>query len=313
MIFKGGYMNKLEKIKRYIQIYGINNFLRHFMKILTNLSALSNWRCRNLVINESDYKYLKKKYGYIVKEFSKENVFSEEIEKKFWTCWLQGEENAPEIVYSCWESFKKYFPDYEFNIITKDNLNEYVQFPDYIEEKFAKGIFGPAHYTDLLRIELLDHYGGIWVDSTVFCTGREFIDMLYLRKSHIFVFKNCLSLDPTTAISSWFICAQQNSNYLKCLKKMLYEYWKNENTLCNYFLFHMFFMLIAECWVDDWKEIPTFSNIPPHIMQQELFDEYSEKRFKELCSISNIHKLTYKLSQYNKDKTNTIYKNILQK
>ena len=47
-----------------------------------------------------------------------------------------------------------------------------------MEEKKKKGIISRTHYSDLLRLEILGNYGGIWLDSTFFCT-KPCIDDLF--------------------------------------------------------------------------------------------------------------------------------------
>lgn len=60
------------------------------------------------------------------------------------------------------------------------------------------------------------------------------------------------------------------------------------------------------------EKVPVFSNVPPHIMQNELFGEYSEKRFAHYVQMGDFHKLTYKFSEY-QDTKNTVYEAILNK
>jgi mannosyltransferase OCH1-like enzyme len=118
---------------------------------------------------------LKRKYKYVIDDF--DNEHKEDIEKtksherKIWMCWMQGLENAPELVRQCYKQIKKNITDREIVLITEENIDEYVSFPSYIQEKYKKGIISHTHFSDLLRIELLCKYGGTWIDSTVFCSG----------------------------------------------------------------------------------------------------------------------------------------------
>ena len=59
-------------------------------------------------------------------------------EKQVWICWLQGMENAPQIVRDCYASVCYWMKDWKITVITADNMNEYVQFPDYIVENGKK-------------------------------------------------------------------------------------------------------------------------------------------------------------------------------
>ena len=101
------------------------------------------------------FKWLEKKYQKDVRV--KKKLKSEEnIQKEYvWFCWLQGIENAPKLVQDCYASIKYWLKDNEIIVITESNYKEYVEFPDYIIEKWKKGIITNTHFSDLLRIELI--------------------------------------------------------------------------------------------------------------------------------------------------------------
>ena len=78
-------------------------------------------------------------------------------------------------------------PDKDIIVLTSKNFLEYVSFPGYIIDKYKKGFIENAHFSDLLRLELLNTYGGLWIDSTVLVTDKindTFFD------NELFVFKN---------------------------------------------------------------------------------------------------------------------------
>ena len=89
---------------------------------------------------------------------------------------------------------------------------------------------------------------------------------------------------------------------------MMFDYWKTNKYLCNYYSFHIFFMIIAELKGEKWKQIPTYSNQPPHILQSELFTDYKEQRLEQILQMSDIHKLSYKFSKEEFQLNNTMYK-----
>lgn len=49
-------------------------------------------------------------------------------------------DNAPDLVKKCYESLKNNLKDKEIILITSENISKYVTFPDYIMEKWEKGI-----------------------------------------------------------------------------------------------------------------------------------------------------------------------------
>ena len=44
--------------------------------------------------------------------------------------------------------------------------------PDYLNEKLKSGALPLAIYTDLMRVALLEHYGGTWMDATILLTDE---------------------------------------------------------------------------------------------------------------------------------------------
>ncbi|MFR2036536.1 MAG: capsular polysaccharide synthesis protein [Anaerobutyricum sp.] len=302
-------MNVL-KIKAKIKQIGFKNFIRDTFNTMTINKVDFNWRCRVLKKDIADYAMLKKKYGYLVNQTDWTAKSTNLISKKIWICWFQGEENAPDIVRMCIASVRKTFNDYDVVVITDKNIDEFIEVPKYIKDKRRKGIIKPAHFSDLIRLELLIKYGGIWLDSTVLANSKILIESILEGKEELFVYQNFKALDSYVKISNWCIVANKSNPYLITVKNMLMDYWKQRNSACNYYIFHIFFMIVAEFKSEEWEKIPVYSSQPPHILQDELFDEYDEKRFNQIMEMSSIHKLSYKFAEEKFEQKNTIYQHL---
>jgi hypothetical protein len=55
--------------------------------------------------------------------------------------------------------------------------------------------------------------------------------------------------------------------------------------------------IASEKFSEEWNEIPFFSDVPPHVLQRELFTKFDEKRFLQIKRMSCLHKLSYKLDE----------------
>ena len=211
---------------------------------------------------------------------------------KVWICWFQGEANAPRIVRSCIASVKQNLSNREIIILTEENIPQFIQLPDYIQEKKNIGLISAAHYSDLLRLELLCKYGGMWIDASVLCTSSRFVDKI--ADLPLFVYKEMdlvrRDVKPILA-SSWFISAYSNQHILLLTRALLHEYWKTHSNLSNYFLFHICFAIAARRYIADWNAIPMYNNHSPHTMQFELSTAYTPERWSSLVEMSDFHKL----------------------
>lgn len=281
-------MTKLEKIIRFILV--------HPKKKCDQQSAYLNWVAYR-ILNIRYNKYLKKIPVY--KSMGEQS-------NKVWWCWFQGEQEAPELNKACLKSLRDNLTDREIIVITLDNYKEYVNIPDYIIEKFNRKKITYTHFSDILRTELLVKYGGTWIDSSVYCTkyNKDFFDI------PLFMFSSFMNNDSSIYSSSWFITSEKNNPILLTVRDLLHKYWKDNNYLLHYYLFHFFISMSINKYKDLWKKVPRFSNIPPHILQFELLDKYNEKRFDQIKEMSDFHKLNQKLDFSNSK--DSFYEKIIQ-
>ncbi len=287
----------------------ILNYLK--TRNLVFLSSLKSINAEILQFHAADlvYKRMKSKYSFAIKDKSKYSKKGEKVSsKKIFVCWLQGIDKAPAIVKKCVASLAENMKDREIIIITRNNMGGYVDFPDFILDKWERGILDNTHFSELLRLQLLIKHGGTWVDSTVFCSSDNIPQVML--DAELFVFKALAH--PVYVASSWFISAQKENSILMMTRDLLFEYWKRENKLIHYFIFHIMFAIATENASREWKNVPTYSNISPHILQWELLTEYSEQRFNEIKNISPFHKLTYKLNSDKYDDPNCFYQKLIE-
>lgn len=254
---------------------------------------------------------LEKKYKRRLIEFDQNynETDSQKISNKVWICWFQGIEKAPDLVKKCYQSIEENLIDREVILITSENMNDYVQFPDYIIDKWKKGQITHTHMTDLLRLELLINYGGMWIDSTVFCSAkREEIPDFYFD-SDLFFYQ---FLKPgrdghSQLTSSWLISAKSNNRILKATRYLCYEYWKEHEDLIDYFLLHDFISIVLEYYPKEWREIVPRDNATPHVLLLRLFDQYNEKMWNAIKQQTPFHKLTYKFEEEQANLVGTYY------
>lgn len=240
------------------------------------------------------YKYLSKKYE---PQYKKEVM---ESSNYIWICWLQGIEQSPEIVRACLNSVKENCKGKEIIFLDENNLDDFINLPGFILNKWRKGIISNAQFSDIVRADLLTNFGGIWIDATVFLTAPL---EKYIDDADLFAFRTTFndSNETPILISSWFLSSKKNNPIITETRRLLLEYWEEHNVLINYYLFHLFFSMVVRSFPNEWRNVPRQTNGNSHLLQFRLNETFEEKEFLHLCKLTNIHKLTYKDVRYNRD------------
>lgn len=249
---------------------------------------------------------------YLASEREKEGKANRKTERSrdIWMLWLDGEEQAPEVVKKCIASVRREFPDRTVHVLTEENYREYAKFPGFIQEKIDRGLITKTHMSDLLRLELLIRYGGTWIDATVFCTGKA---PDYMMDSDLFLFQDLKpGLDGhVQRISSWLITACTGHPILRLTRALLYNYWYRNDKMIDYYLFHDFFELAIETYPEEWNKVVPCSNATPHILLLRLFEPCDEKILEAAKEMTPFHKLTYKFEPEKTQISGTYYKALL--
>lgn len=240
--------------------------------------------------------YLSTKYSYIIDKYKNEEETAEASEKQnIWICWLQGEENAPQLVKNCIDSVRRHANGHEVVIITRDNYDKYVNIPSYILDKYDKGIISHAHFSDIMRMSLICEHGGIWIDATVFCS-KDLPNEIFEK-----TFFSCKSpLMETDYISkmqwtSFIIGGQKNSLFFRFNLEYYLEYWKNEEQLIDY-LFVDYIIYLGYQNVRNIKKTMDNNKIN-NVKRDELYNMFNEEFNIDKCKqLLNSDTYLYKLS-----------------
>lgn len=242
----------------------------------------------------------------------KENYERYNEENIIWISWLQGVEAAPKIVKKCIASVKKNAGQHRVVIIDESNYSEYTNIPDYIIEKYKKGVISKTHFSDILRVNLLMLHGGLWIDATVFCTSKISDELFRLP---IYSCKKPGKSIEYISNYMWtsFILGGNDVFFYNLLNELLCSYWKNEDTMIDYLLIDYLIYLTAMNYKyvkDSIDNIP-YNNTKMDDLVTIFNQEYDEEQFSKLMnSRDNIFfKLSWKEQyiDYTKDGKLTNY------
>ena len=133
-------------------------------------------------------------------------VMDYDVRKVLW------QERASIIVQKCYESVCKH-SNQKIILLNDQNLADYIRLPDYIEKKKDAGQIPMAGYADLMRFALLEHYGGTWIDSTVYLTAP--IPDMILNSDFFAVRNSLLLIDNPVLYPAWFLHAKKGNKTIR--------------------------------------------------------------------------------------------------
>lgn len=246
--------------------------------------------------------FLENRYRDYWKEYHCPTVLpecDEKLRNKIWICWWQGLENAPEIVKTCVDSIKRNAGRYEVICITESNYKDYVQFPEWIEEKRRQNIISRTIYSDLLRMNLLSTYGGLWIDSTFFCVKPCFEGYMKLP---LWTIKRP-DYGHCSVACGYFAnyslgCSYENRWIFEVVKDFLFNYWKENDKLIDYLLTDYAIVLSQR---HNKQLAEAFEKIQPNNPYcDELFkvlgQPFDEEIWRRISKDTVLYKLTWKQS-----------------
>lgn len=247
------------------------------------------------------YKYLESRYGVLAKEYKPSVAKGTETnhsQKTIWVCWLQGPEHMPELVKMCYDNLLKKVNDATIKIVllTHSNIEEYVSLPEHIKQKYKEGKINNAHYSDIIRVKLMRHYGGCWLDATVYVTEKIdnslFTGRFFTMKMHA---QKCPK-EPCQGLWTNFFYSSVKDNPLFCiLDEMLNRYWRYHNIYIDY-VFLDYLMIIAfrnNRFVKEVIDAVPFNNEKVWLLWNNIEKEYNESSFQKIIQQGQYFKLSY--------------------
>ena len=258
------------------------------------------------------------------KQLSEEIV----INKTIYILWLQGFDNAPEIVKICLISWIEKNPSWNIVLLDETSLTNYIN----IEHICKSKTISKASLSDIIRITLLKQYGGLWVDATTYCTKPLDHWLTDYTATGFFAFnfeKDNNSL-PDRLISSWFLYAEKGNYIIDCWHKQSMQYcqdtsiighndaistkekWLNNNHEAHYFWFHYIFEDLYKAntqFKEIWDNSLKLSEKGPHFIQRSGMLYQLTDNVKNHIDLKKapLYKLTYRFDEVKYNHASNLY------
>jgi hypothetical protein len=142
------------------------------------------------------------------------------LPKTIWILWLQGFAAAPPLVQKCLQSWKRHNPAWNVAELDQGNLGTWLDLPAIIDT--GRTDVTRQALSDIVRINLLAEYGGVWADSTCFCCRplETWIDNC--MGAGFFAFENP---GPDRLLASWFLASQMGCHLTLTYRDVVNAYW----------------------------------------------------------------------------------------
>lgn len=214
-----------------------------------------------------------------------------------WVCWWQGLENAPDIVKSCVNSIKRNAGSHPVIVLTDENYKQYVEIPEWAEEKRNKGIISRTNFSDLLRLSLLAEHGGMWLDATFFCAAPVLdsyfeVPLWSIKRPDYF---------HASVAGGYFAgyslaCNEENRFIFATIRDFFLNYWKHNSTMVDYLMVD-YMIVLAQKY--DSRIAAEFAKITPNNAECDelvklLGTPYDKNKWDELVQDTALFKLTWK-------------------
>lgn len=300
------------------------NFSLAFVRMINNLTVnigllkkINNKSSKKH--NEQLYNYIYSNYKYVFDKYENtaDTAKPANCNAPVWVCWLTGEGTAPALVKKCIASIKKSAGSHPVNLITLENYADYISLPSYITEKYRKGCIGAAHFSDIIRMNLIACHGGLWLDATIFCNGiipdEYFNSSFFSCKSP---YKEC-GYVSAYRWTSFVLGGKKGSVFYSFMTDFYNEYWKRENRAIDYLFMDYVIVLAMEHIPSIRKAI---EDVPVNNLQRDDYaaimnEEFNSSKLTELLSgDTHLFKLSWRETYYEKtpDGKETFYGNLIK-
>jgi len=229
--------------------------------------------------------------------------------KDIYILWFQGFNNAPVFVKKCLYSWKYYNPDWNVIELDNSNLDKYVDVSKYRNISLTA-------LSDIVRVFILNKFGGLWVDATTFCNKpldnwlKEYVNAGFFTFSWP-------EKSVYHKISSWFIYYDKNGYLIKELETAVVKYFKDYNIPQHYYWLHRLFgvrYMSDEHFKTIYDKVPCISASPgPHTFANKALHRVLTLKDKIILDSDTIplYKLTRKI-KINTNRGKVIFHYILE-
>ncbi|MBH9983914.1 capsular polysaccharide synthesis protein [Bifidobacterium asteroides] len=228
-----------------------------------------------------------------------------------WVCWLQGESQMPTMLRRLVCNMKRLQGDHQLRLIDYRGVKALDLLPVEVIDQYEAGSISPAFLSDIIRVALLERYGGLWMDATVLQTSpipeEVFKVPFWSVKNLNGSFPYSRRVPYALQWQSYFLASAPHALFVRAMKSFLLEYVHRYSTLIDYYLIFYFAHFLL-------SEVPIlrkeYENLQANNQLCELLDPFlmRERSMSHLdvSTFQNTETIIYKLSRHHQYPPGTV-------
>ena len=225
--------------------------------------------------------------------------------KTIWLLWYQGWDHAPWLVQQVRKSWELHNPRWNIVCLDQNNLSQYIDPTRRFNQNFTIKMQAKS---DLIRLNLLADYGGVWADATMLCMVS--LDRWIYDALQPVGFWMYHGRDNGAGPASWFIISQRQSYIIQRWREAANKFWQSHRFFYDYFWMDALFKDLTKRdarFREEWAKVPyNWADAPG---QSHMLAEIAHTWNPEMHAILQTHppyaiKLSYRNFPQDYAKTN---------
>lgn len=231
-----------------------------------------------------------------------QNLRTLQPEKKVWSMWWQGEDQADKLFRMCIESARRHTGE-PVIVLDKDNYSRYFDIPAHILKKHEEGKIALQHVCDYMVVSVLAAQGGFFTGATIWWSQDATDELL---RTPFYTCRAVTDSKVNMSRSRWvgyLLAGNKEFPLFSFVRDCLTEYWQNEDRAVDYLMMDYLFELAyrhVPCVREVIDDLPEKNNMLRNELIYQLGAPYDPETFKKYTEGDTfVYKLSWKFG--NKD------------